>query len=148
MKSLCFQKNGPNNNRHIFHFLQIDPPSLWDHPGVILGLCACPRALALSAFPLLGHNITSAGAVDRDFVNISGPFGFAWVSLGCLWLSWADLGLPLTPFGVPLGSLWPSFGVALAVLGQLWEPFGAPWAVLGRLLDFLKIGPHFPRKCA
>ena len=42
------------------------------------------------------------------------------------------------PFGVPLGSLWPSFGVPLAVLGHLWGPFGAPWAALGRILDFVE----------
>ncbi len=51
---------------------------------------------------------------------------------------WADFGLPLAPFGVPLGSLWPAFGVSLAVLGHLWDPFGAPWVALGRLLVFVE----------
>ena len=46
-------------------------------------------------------------------------------------------GLPWAPCGAP-GSLWPSFGVPLAVLGHLWDPFGAPWATLWRLLDFIE----------
>ena len=75
------------------------------------------------------NNITAAWAVDREFVYIV----------------LALLDLPLAPFGVPLGSLWPSFGIPLAVLGHLWDPFGAPWAALGRLLE---IGRHFPSKCS
>ena len=55
------------------------------------------------------YNITAAWAVDREFVYIV----------------LALLDLPLPPFGVPLGSLWPSFGVPLVVLGHLWDPFGA-----------------------
>ncbi len=48
------------------------------------------------------------GAVDREFVYIV----------------LALLDLPLAPFGVPLGSLWPSFGIPLVALGHLWDPFG------------------------
>ena len=54
------------------------------------------------------YNITAAWAVDREFV--------------CIVLDLFDI--PLAPFGVPLGSLWPSFGVPLVVLGHLWDPFG------------------------
>ena len=61
---------------------------------------------------------------------------------------WLHL-VPLGPFGVPLGSLWPSFGLPLAVLwgpfgptfgffgssgvtlGSLWVPFGVPLAPIG-----------------
>ena len=90
-------------------------------------------------------NITSAGAVDWEFVNIYCPFGFPWVSLGCLWL-------PLGQLWVPLGSLWGALGLPLAILWgpfghleSLWDPFGAPWAALGRLLDLIK---NWTSKCA
>ena len=46
----------------------------------------------------------------------------------------------------PLWSLWPSFGVPLAVLGHLWDPFGSPWAALGRLLDFVENWTSFSEK--
>ena len=36
------------------------------------------------------------------------------------------VGFPLAPFGVPLGSLWPSFGIPLAILGHPLAPFGVP----------------------
>ena len=74
------------------------------------------------------YNITSAGAVDRESVYIVeltlDALWLLWVPLGSLWPSF---GLPLTSFGslgVPLGSLWPSFRVPLVVLGHLWDPCG------------------------
>ena len=51
---------------------------------------------------------------------------------------WTPFGRPLGTLWLPLGSLWPSFGVPLAVLGHLWDPFGAPWATLWCLLDFVE----------
>ena len=54
------------------------------------------------------------------------------------WDNFGDpFGLPWAPWGAP-GSLWPSFGVPLAVLGHLWDPFGTPWVTLWRLLDFVE----------
>ncbi len=87
-------------------------------------------------------NITSAGAVDREFFDIASPplppFG---IPLGQLLASCAPLGCPWAPleptlafsgsFGVPFGCLWASFG---APLGQLWAsfaPLGCPWAPFG-----------------
>ena len=69
------------------------------------------------------------------------PFGFPWVSLGCLW---ADIGLalaPFNPFGLhlavlwapfgPFASLWGGPGLPLAILwahlAGLWNHFGALW---------------------
>ena len=79
-------------------------------------------------------NITSAGAVDREFVILSpiccrcGVLGFPFAPLelpgapfGSLWVT---LGLPLVPFGSPSGSLW-------FPLGHPWAPFGSLWATLG-----------------
>ena len=87
-------------------------------------------------------NITSAGAVDREFViyfgvrcrTLSpiccrcGVLGFPFAPLelpgapfGSLWVT---LGLPLVPFGSPSGSLW-------FPLGHPWAPFGSLWATLG-----------------
>ena len=57
----------------------------------------------------------------KHALDFGTPFGR---TLGTLWL--------------PLGSLWPSFGVPLAILGHLWNPFGAAWATLWRLLDFVE----------
>ncbi len=92
-----------------------------------------------------------------------------WLPLGYLGLPlalWDGLGLPLAPFGVPLGSLWGALGpplapfgvpwtpfgslsgalgLPLAPLGWLWAPFGrpwgpleTPWVALWRLLDFVE----------
>ena len=97
------------------------------------------------------------------------PFGCPWAPFGSLWVPFGSLWCPLAPFGsllgalwLHLGTLWLPFGCPLAhlavhwgpfgplwcVLGRPWDPFGPPWAPLGRLLDFLKIGSHFPSKCA
>ena len=85
---------------------------------------------------LYAYNITSAWVVDWElfdthiYIYIYIPFGFLWVSLERLWLPlgfdffgrpWATFDRPLVPFGVPLGSLWLSFGVPCAVLGHM-EP--------------------------
>ena len=70
----------------------------------------------------------------------------------------ADFGLPLAPFGVPLGSLWPSFGIPLAILGHplapfgvpsgsLWPSFGVPLAIVGpkgQLWGQARAGPGRP----
>jgi len=85
-------------------------------------------------------NITSAWAVDREFFDIYLSLWLPLVSFWCLssafgapWADFATLstllgtpGLPLVvlwapavPFGVPLGSLWPAFGVPLAILGHM-----------------------------
>ena len=98
----------------------------------------CPRA----RLSYIGYNITSAGAVDREFVIYFGvrcrtlspiccrcgvlgfpfaPLEFPGAPFGSLWVT---LGLPLVPFGSPSGSLW-------FPLGHPWAPFGSLWATLG-----------------
>ena len=56
-------------------------------------------------------------------------------------------GRPLALFGMPwapFGSLWGALGLSLAVLGVLGDALGC--LVASSIL--LKIGRHFPRKCA
>ena len=59
-------------------------------------------------------NITSAWAVDREFVNIYlGPLA----SFGCLWVALVfpgvDFGVHLAPFGLPLGPLRGALALGL-----------------------------------
>ena len=98
------------------------------------------------------RNITSAGAVDREFVNISGPFGFPWVCLGChwpplarLWAPFRSLWLPLGHPKLPLAVLWAHLAGLWSRFGALWEPVGSlgpPWAPLGFPPSNLKLDVH------
>ena len=67
------------------------------------------------------------------------PLSMSRVALGSLgellWLLWGDLGLPVAPFGVALGSLGGALG-----------PFGTPWAALGPSgLDLRHLDEHMGR---
>ena len=59
---------------------------------------------------MLYNNITSAWAVDREFLSI---YLVPLASLGCLW---GALGLPWGALGLLLGA----FGLLLGALGVLW----------------------------
>ncbi len=106
-------------------------------------------------------NITSAGAVDREFFDIASPpfphlgslwanfwlLALLWGALGLpwspLWPSQAPLGCPLAAFGRPLGPLWANFGRLSLLWGALGLPLGclgSLWGALGQLGRLR--GPH------
>ena len=83
----------------------------------------------------LAYNITSAWAVDREFLNI---YLVPLASLGCLWdplgCPWAPLGCPWAPLGcpwAPLGCPWAPFGCPWAPLRCPWTALGCPWGPRG-----------------
>jgi hypothetical protein len=100
---------------------------------------------------LLDKNITSALAVDREFVYIVGcpwtPLGCPWAPFGCPWALLRCLlgsfSVPLGCFGVPLGS----FGVPLGSFGVPLGSFWVPGCSLGGPSDFSEFGHRFPSKC-
>ena len=68
----------------------------------------------------------AAGAVDREFLNIF------WAQVGTLSLFdafWGAVGLLWAPAEAPLGILWVSFWVVLALFGRLWALCGLCWAL-------------------
>ena len=86
-----------------------------------------PKAATLHKESIIFHigsrsihdfNITSARAVDREFVYI----------VGC----------PFCALGLPLGVLWGPFGATWAALGRLLGPFGIPSVLLGGSVGHFK----------
>ena len=94
------------------------------------------------------YNITSAWAVDREFVSIylvpAASLGGLWDALGLLW---GALGFILGALGLLCGALglpWDALGVLWGALGFLWgalgplcgalgAPMGCPWGPRGAL---------------
>ena len=118
-------------------------------------------------------NITFAGTVYREFVNIYlvplASLGFSWVSLGvplasfgmtlglaafgCPWPPFGHLGRPVGPllgalgdFGLPVTPFWGPLGVPLPIRWPSLASLLGCWAASGRFLNCIDLWTRLLRK--